>query len=220
MSATAEVVICGAGIAGIATAYQLAVTHGVPHVVLVDERPPLSLTSDKSSEAYRNWWPDELMVRLLNRSIDWLERWALDSHNRFLLNRRGYLYLTANPSTVPDFQHAVQRAAVAGAGEVRIHTDRSTSQYAPIDPHAFGNQPIGSDLLLDRSLILERFPGVNPDVIAAIHARRCGWFSGQQLGMYLLDQARDHGVTLINDRIDRISVRANRVEEIHIASDR
>jgi glycine/D-amino acid oxidase-like deaminating enzyme len=220
MSATAEVVICGAGIAGIATAYQLAVTHGVPHVVLVDERPPLSLTSDKSSEAYRNWWPDELMVRLLNRSIDWLERWALDSHNRFLLNRRGYLYLTANPSTVPDFQHAVQRAAVAGAGEVRIHTDRSTSQYAPIDPHAFGNQPIGSDLLLDRSLILERFPGVNPDVIAAIHARRCGWFSGQQLGMYLLDQARDHGVTLINDRIDRISVRANRVEEIHLASDR
>jgi glycine/D-amino acid oxidase-like deaminating enzyme len=47
---TAEVVICGAGIAGIAAAYHLAVRRGVRGVVLVDERPPLSLTSDKSTE--------------------------------------------------------------------------------------------------------------------------------------------------------------------------
>ena len=46
---TAEVVICGAGIAGIAAAYHLAVRHGLTDVVLVDERPPLSLTSDKST---------------------------------------------------------------------------------------------------------------------------------------------------------------------------
>jgi glycine/D-amino acid oxidase-like deaminating enzyme len=220
MTFTAEVVICGAGIAGIATAYQLAVTQGVPNVVLVDERPPLSLTSDKSSEAYRNWWPDDVMVRLMNRSIDWLERWAAESHNRFLLNRRGYLYLTANPDSLPDFQRAAQQAALAGAGEVRVQADRSTTSYVPIDPHGFAHQPSGSDLLLDRALILERFPGVNPDVVAAIHARRCGWFSGQQLGMYLLEQARAHGVTLINDRIDRISVKANRVEAVHLASDR
>ena len=46
-SSTAEVVICGAGIAGIAAAYHLAVRRGVPGVVLVDEGSPLSLTSDK-----------------------------------------------------------------------------------------------------------------------------------------------------------------------------
>ena len=34
---TAEVVICGAGIAGIAAAYHLAVRRGVTGVVLVDE---------------------------------------------------------------------------------------------------------------------------------------------------------------------------------------
>jgi len=44
---TAEVVICGAGIAGIAAAYHLAVRHGLTDVVLVDERPPLSLTRDR-----------------------------------------------------------------------------------------------------------------------------------------------------------------------------
>ena len=55
--ASAEVVICGAGIAGIAAAYHLAVRRGVRGVLIVDERPPLSMTSDKSAECYRNWWP-------------------------------------------------------------------------------------------------------------------------------------------------------------------
>src|SRR5439155_458578 len=73
---TADVVICGAGIAGVAAAYHLAVRRGVTDVVLVDERPPLSLTSDKSTECYRNWWPGpgDDMVALMNRSIDLLER--------------------------------------------------------------------------------------------------------------------------------------------------
>ncbi len=221
MSSTSDVVICGAGISGIATAYHLAVTYGVKNVVIVDERPPLSLTSDKSSEAYRNWWPDAMMVRLMNRSIDWLERWAVESNNRFLLNRRGYLYFTANPNSIADFRRAAQLAADAGAGEVRFHADRaSDTTYAPVEPHRFLDQPTGSDLLLDRSLILERFPCLNPDVIAAVHARRCGWFSGQQLGMFLLEKAREHGVTLIDDRIDRVSVKVNQVEAVHLASDR
>ena len=75
---TADIVICGAGISGIAAAYQLAVTHGVHQVVLVDERPPLTLTSDKSTECYRNWWPGpgDAMVRFMNRSIDLLETLA------------------------------------------------------------------------------------------------------------------------------------------------
>jgi len=53
----ADVVICGAGIAGIVAAHELAVRHGVANVLLVHERAPLTLTltSDKSTEAYRNW---------------------------------------------------------------------------------------------------------------------------------------------------------------------
>ena len=221
MTHTADVVICGAGISGIATAYHLAVTQGVKNICLIDERPPLTLTSDKSSEAYRNWWPDEVMVRLMNRSIDWLERWAQESGNRFLLNRRGYVYLTANPASLDDFKRAAQIAQQAGAGEVRVYTDRSRDAlYVPIDPQRFAQQPTGADLLLDRSLILDRFPYLNQAVVALLHARRCGWFSGQQLGMYLLEQARAHGVTLLQDRIERVGVKSNRVEEIHLASGR
>ena len=39
--ATANVVICGAGVAGISAAYHLVVKHGISKVVLVDERSPL-----------------------------------------------------------------------------------------------------------------------------------------------------------------------------------
>src|SRR6059036_99005 len=95
----AEVVICGAGIAGIATAYHLAVRRGIADVVLVDERPPLTLTSDKSTECYRNWWPGpgDAMVAAMNRSIDLLEELARESGNVFRMNRRGYLFASADP---------------------------------------------------------------------------------------------------------------------------
>lgn len=96
-------VICGAGIAGISAAYHLAVRRGVRDVVLVDERAPLTLTSNKGTEAYRNWWPgpDSTMVRFMNRSIDLLEELAMDSQNSFWLNRRGYVFLTANRDQIP-----------------------------------------------------------------------------------------------------------------------
>src|SRR5574341_624159 len=99
---TAEVVICGAGIGGVAAAYHLSVRRGVGSVVLVDERAPLTLTSDKSAECYRNWWPGpgDAMVSLMNRSIDLLDEWADATGNMFNLNRRGYVYATADPARV------------------------------------------------------------------------------------------------------------------------
>src|SRR5512136_2226758 len=105
MTRTAEVVICGAGIAGIAAAYHLAVQQGVKDVVLVDERPPLSLTSANSAECYRNWWPGpgDAMVALMNRSIDILQDLARETGNAFRLNRRGYLFATADPARIPAF---------------------------------------------------------------------------------------------------------------------
>src|SRR5437899_1182019 len=80
-----EVVTCGAVIAGVAAAYLLAVRRGIHSVILVDERPPLSLTSDKSAESYRNWWPGpgDDMAALMNRSIDLMEDLARESDNVF-----------------------------------------------------------------------------------------------------------------------------------------
>ena len=131
--ASADVVIAGAGIAGIAAAHALAVEHGL-RVVLVDDHPPLTLTSDKSTEAYRNWWPgpDDAMVRFINRSIDRLEAWADASDNRFLLNRRGYVYATARPDRAAQFVEDAQRAHAQGAGPLRVYRSESNARaYQP-----------------------------------------------------------------------------------------
>ena len=217
---TADVVICGAGIAGIATAHALAVTHGVRNVLLVDERAPLTLTSDKSTEAYRNWWPgpDDAMVQLVNRSIDLLERWSDASDDRFGLNRRGYLYTTRDANTAERFVADAERATEQGAGVVRTYRSVAEASTYQRSPHrGFRGVPDGADLFLDRDAIRQHFPWMHHDIVAVLHARRCGWFSGQQLGMYLLDEARAAGVQLVSGRVERVLEEAGGVQAVEVA---
>jgi len=217
---TADVVICGAGIAGIAAAHELAVRHGVQKVLLVDERAPLTLTSDKSTEAYRNWWPgpDDAMVRFMNRSIDMLEALAESSGNRFLMNRRGYLYTTTDSSKAAGFEDDARRAELQGAGDVRVYRSRSDARtYVPSAHRGYTNHPTGADLFLDRAAIREHFAFLSDDIVAVLHTRRCGWFSGQQLGMHLLEEAKAAGVTVVSGRVERVRVASNRVTAVEIA---
>jgi glycine/D-amino acid oxidase-like deaminating enzyme len=215
---TAEVVICGAGIAGVAAAYHLAVRRGVTGVVLVDERPPLTLTSDKSTECYRNWWPGpgDAMVAVMNRSIDLLEELARESGNVFRMNRRGYLFATADPARVPAFVAAAEEAAALGAGPVRRH-ERATSEYLPAGADDFEGAPTGSDIIVEPALIRRHFPYLAADTVAVLHARRCGWFSGQELGMYMLERAREKGARLAEGRVDGIDTAGGRVRAVRIA---
>jgi glycine/D-amino acid oxidase-like deaminating enzyme len=220
-AATADVVICGAGIAGISAAYHLSVERHAGRVLLVDERAPLSLTSDKSTECYRNWWPGpgDAMVRLMNHSIDLLDRWAVASGNRFLLNRRGYLFATSDPDRIGDLRSAGEEAASLGAGPLRIHDGRpGAPAYRPAPSSGFDDQPDGSDLITDPALLKSHFPYLAEDTLAVIHARRCGWFSAQQLGTMLLEKARASGVELIEGRMASVDRRAGRVRGVTVDS--
>ena len=221
-ASTANVVICGAGIAGISAAYHLTVRQGVRDVILVDERPPLSLTSDKSTECYRNWWPGpgDAMVRLMNRSIDMLEELAHGTGNAFHLNRRGYLFVTADPSRIPDFERAAEEPCALGAGELRIHTGApGDPKYIPAPAQGFEGMPTGVDLILDPPLIQQHFPFLTKRVVAALHVRRCGWMSAQQLGMYMLEQARAQGARLLNARVEGVDVIGGRVRAVCLSSE-
>lgn len=214
----AHIVICGAGIAGVSAAYHLAVRHGLKNVVLVDERAPLTLTSDKSTECYRNWWPGpgDAMVKFMNRSIDILEELARESGNVFNMNRRGYLYATADEKRIDDLKRAGQEAAELGAGAMRVHPGHD--DYEPHTAEGFENKPTGSDLILDPALIQKYFPYLAQKTVAVIHARRCGYFSAQTYGMYMLERARECGVRLINARVEKIDTRGGRVRAVHLSN--
>jgi len=192
MTQTADVVICGAGITGVAAAHFLS-KAGVKNILLLDERSPLSLTSDRSTECYRNWWPDPRMLALMNRSIDLMEMLADESGNIFRMNRRGYLYVTANESSVGDLETASHRISSLGAGPLRVHPS-SAFYYQPSSAEGFQDQPDGADLLVGNQLIRRYFPYLSDRAVAALHVRRAGWLSAQQLGMYLLETARQRGV--------------------------
>ncbi len=216
----AEVVICGAGIAGIATAYFLAVKSKVQNVVLLERDTPLSMTSDKSTECYRNWWGgiDNAMVGLMNRSIDWLEVIANETGNQIHLNRRGYVYATSDPAQIPKMREAAEIAEKNGAGKLRVH-DSSASNYTPASAHGFADGLDGTDLILIPEIIKQHFPELEENVIAVLHARRCGWLSAQQLGMYLLEQAKAHGVRYIRGEVTGVNIREGAVQGVQVTRD-
>jgi glycine/D-amino acid oxidase-like deaminating enzyme len=214
----ANVVICGAGIAGVAAAYYLS-ELGVEGILLVDQGAPLSLTSDKSTEAYRNWWPgpDSAMIDLMNRSIDLIEGLANETHNAFHLNRRGYLYATAEAARISEFKRIAERAENQGSGPMRVHQGMSTDpRYVPHHEDAYADQPTGCDLILDPELIQKQFPYLSTDTVALLHTRRCGWFSGQQFGRLLFEKSTQAGVRFLNACVEAISLVNDGVDQVHL----
>lgn len=213
-----DVVICGAGIAGVAAADALAARGAA--ALLVDERPPLSLTSDASSECYRNWWPgpDDAMVALMNRSIDLIETLARETDNAIALNRRGYLYVTTDPARADLLRRAGDDAATLGAGPLRIHISPDT--YATSSAHGFDGHPNGADLILDPATIRQFFPCLSEAAVAVLHARRCGWLSAQQLGMTLLERARSRGARFLRGCVEAVEVTKGQVSAVQIDGQR
>jgi sarcosine oxidase, subunit beta len=167
MNLSADIVVIGAGIAGVSAAYQLSVVHGVGDLVIVDPRPPLTLTSDKSTECYRNWWPDKAMVDLMNRSIDIFQDLAEETD--FGFNQNGYLFVTARPETLGDMRRQVAEVAELGAAAQVLEADDLRSGYDFITHKAVG----------------------------AVKVERAGWFRAQDLGQWMLERARAAGARLI-----------------------
>lgn len=216
--ATYDAVVCGAGIAGIAAAYALA-DSGLKRVLIVDPGAPLSLTSDKSTECYRNWWPGpgDAMVALMNRSITLMEGHARDSANRFLMSRRGYLFATARPEMVETFEAQALEAESLGAGALR--RIGKGCGYQPTASEGFDSTLDGADLITERALIDEHFPYLNPETVAVLHARRCGSLSAQQMGMYLLEKARAKGVEFLTAAFSGVETSGGRVSGVRIDVD-
>ena len=213
----ANVLICGAGIAGVTTAYQLAVRHGVKDILIVDPLPPLTMTSDKSTECYRNWWPGPggAMVQLMNRSIDIMEELHHEAPSRLPMNRYGYLFATADPSRIETMITGAKETSRLGAGQLRIHQGVPNDlDYVPVTAHELNDAPDGADLFLDPALIRKHFPYLTERALAVLHARRCGWFAAQQFGMYMLEQAIAQGVQLVKGKVESVEVTGNKLESV------
>jgi glycine/D-amino acid oxidase-like deaminating enzyme len=90
----ANIAICGAGIAGIATAWSLAVKYRRRKIVLIDKNQPMSLTTSKSGENFRDYWPHPCMTALTRHSIAMMQSLADDSDNTFEMRYSGYDFVS------------------------------------------------------------------------------------------------------------------------------
>ena len=216
MPAKAEIVICGAGAAGVAAAYHLVVRRGARDVVLVDERPPLSLTSAYGTEAYRNWWPGLDMFRFMDRSIDLMEDLATESGNAARMNRRGYVFLTADPHRVPILEKEAKSVSELGGGALRVH--REGASYVPSQSEGLEPGLTGADLLLDADAIRRLFPFLAADTVAMLHVRRCGWMDVPSLGRWMLGRITSGDGRIVRDRITKVDTRNNRVSAVILES--
>ncbi|MCY3771507.1 MAG: FAD-binding oxidoreductase, partial [Gemmatimonadetes bacterium] len=201
---------------GVAAAYHLVVRSGVRNVVLVDERPPLSLTSAVGTEAYRNWWPDLLMFRFMDRSIDLTEELAAESGNAVRMNRRGYAFLTGDRHRIPELEKEAETVSALGGGALRVHRDGGS--YVPSRPEGLQPDLEGADLVLDTGTISRLFPFLTDDTVAMLHVRRCGWLDVPSLGRWMLGRIVSGGGRVVRDRVTDVDTKNNRVADVRLDS--
>lgn len=194
----ADTVVCGAGIAGVATAYYLGCHHGLWNTVLVDPHAALSGTTSKSGENYRNWWPLAEMAAFTERSITLMEAIADGCANAIQLQPRGYLYVSATCAVADTVDGIAARYATAGP--MRVH-DRPGLGYDPRPEASYRESLVGADIITHQPTIRMAFPHLSDRITLAVHARRAGLLSVQQMGMFMLDVLRSHGAQLVRGRV-------------------
>lgn len=188
---SAEIVIAGAGIAGIATAWHLAERGAGFRTVIVDPRPPLSLTSNRPEANHRTWWPHPSMVELAARSLDLIGQLRADGA-AIPMDHRGYLFVSDEPSTAPTLPSVVDG-----------HPATAASQAVALD---------GDELR-------RRWPHLGPSVLGGIFVGRAGGLDTVALGQAMLDRAVAGGVRLIRGEVAGVEVTGGRVAGIAVGTE-
>lgn len=201
----AEIVVVGAGIVGIATAYYLCTSHGKRDVVILDPNPPMTMTSAASGENYRNWWPHRVMTQFTDRSIELMEEIARASDNRLHMTRRGYALATRRP-VVDDLIAQLHAGYGAESSHlIRVHEPGRSAGYAPAHSADWQAAPSGVDVIRDPALIRQAFPTFDPAVSTILHIRRAGDISGQQMGQHMLEQVRAVGGRVVPAKLRAVT---------------
>jgi glycine/D-amino acid oxidase-like deaminating enzyme len=90
------------------------------------------------------------------------------------------------------------------------------ADYTPSPDEGYDLTCDGADLLLSPALIQAHYPFINDEAQALLHARRCGWLSAQQMGMYMLEQAKAYGTRLVTGRVSDVGVENGRIHSVTV----
>ena len=153
---TADVVVIGGGIVGVATAFWCS--RAGLDTVLLEMRAGLStLTTPNSVECFRAQFTEPEMVELAKPSIDIFDHFAevigIPGYD-ISVRHQGYLFMTDDEKALPDLQAAVRRHHELGVTDSEFLTGEE---------------------------VRKRFPFVPPQVVGATFRQNDGWLSSHEL---------------------------------------
>jgi glycine/D-amino acid oxidase-like deaminating enzyme len=180
-----HVAICGAGIAGVAVAYHLAVKHKLSNIVLIDRQQPLSYTTSKSGENFRDYWPQSCMASFSVRSIQLMKELASQHDDVFDMRFSGY-----------DFISEQQGRDIFPSDHMQ---DAEQSQPVSADKPS---RPVS---LINAGEIRQKYPWLSETVEQVVHIPQAGAIDVYALGSLLFKLARGAGVKFVQGKIEEVN---------------
>ncbi len=171
-----HIAICGAGIAGIATAYYLAIKYRQQDIVLIDKNLPMSLTTSKSGENFRDYWPQPCMTALTRHSLDLMKTLADNNDNVFEMHYSGYDFVSAS-----------------------VDRDIFPSDHLAGPDHAESLSRI-----VDREQLRSTQPYLDESIQQLVHISQAGAIDVHALGSLLISKAKKAGVQVLQASVDAI----------------
>ncbi len=126
----ADVVVVGAGIMGLAIAYNLARHHGVTRVVVVDRGYLCSGASGRNGGGVRAQWSSATNVQLMRESLALCEDFAKELKINVWLRQGGYLFLARDEARRRALEASVAVQNDEGLG-TRILTPGEATKLVP-----------------------------------------------------------------------------------------
>ncbi len=188
-----DILVIGAGIIGIATAYFIKKINPDRRVTIIDQLQPMSFTSAQSGENYRNWWSHPTMKEFIEHSIQLMEDIALETNERINITRRGYVLATRKNDISALVFDLEKFYPDADGCSIRHHTQSNSKHYQPAISEDWKEAPKGVDVLESEQLIKKHFPYFDPEIENIIHIRLAGMLDSQQLAAFMLQGFKLNG---------------------------
>ena len=114
LPSAADVIVIGAGIMGLAIAYELARLPGERSIVVLDESYLCGGASGRNGGGVRAQWSDELSVQLMRESLGEFRAFARRHRINTWYREGGYLFLARNEQRAKELKDSVRVQRNAG----------------------------------------------------------------------------------------------------------
>jgi glycine/D-amino acid oxidase-like deaminating enzyme len=204
-----DVLVIGAGIIGLASAYYLKKSNPKLTVTVIEQYHPMAFTSAQSGENYRNWWPHPTMKLFVERSIQLMEELSIQTDDLINMNRRGYL-LSTRKNDISEMIESLYKSFDDKTGQYfRHHLTEKHSKYEPTLSENWQDAPEGVDILQNTNLIRKHFPKFDRSVKNIIHIRKAGMLDSQQMATYMMESFKAAGGKRITGKVIAIDKKSH-----------